>query len=180
MLKPEECVLVVVDVQGQLARVVQQSERLHQKLEVLIKGVQLFDIPILWLEQLPEKLGPTSDNLAQALVSSCHPISKQHFSAWQASDFRSKLNALPQKQIILVGIETHICVYQTCIELLENGYKTHLVVDATSSREEANKLCGIQMMQASGAQQTNVESLLFELQQQAMGERFKALLKLIK
>ncbi|MCG9729782.1 isochorismatase family protein [Shewanella sp. Isolate13] len=180
MLNPEECVLVVVDVQGRLARVVQQSERLHQKLDALVKGLQLFDIPILWLEQLPDKLGSTSEELAQVLTRSCNPINKQHFSAWQANDFRAKLSDMPQKQVILVGIETHICVYQTCMDLLENGYETHLVIDATSSREEANRLCGIQMMLACGAKQTNVESLLFELQQQATGDRFKALLRLIK
>ncbi|WP_299801774.1 isochorismatase family protein [uncultured Shewanella sp.] len=180
MLKPEECVLVVVDVQGQLARIMHQSEQLHQKLAQLIKGGQLFEIPILWLEQIPDKLGVTSEELALELNKTTSPIAKEHFSGWQANEFQTRLTDLTQKHIILAGIETHICVYQTCRDLLDNGYYVHLVVDAVSSREEANKTSGIEMMLASGAVQTNVESLLFELQHQAMGQRFKGLLKLIK
>ncbi|MGS0680931.1 isochorismatase family protein [Shewanella sp. 125m-7] len=180
MLKTEECVLVVVDVQGQLAQVMHQTERLHHKLEVLIKGAQAFDIPILWLEQIPEKLGSTTKSLALELAKTTEPIAKHHFSGWQADTFRERLSTMEQKQIILAGIETHVCVYQTCRDLLDNGYQTHLVTDAMSSREEINKISGIEMMLAHGAIPTNVESLLFELQQQATGERFKALLKLIK
>ncbi|ABZ75462.1 isochorismatase hydrolase [Shewanella halifaxensis HAW-EB4] len=180
MLKAEECVLVIVDVQGQLARVMHHSEQLHHKLEVLIKGIQLFDIPILWLEQIPEKLGPTSENLAMELTKTTEAITKHHFSGWQADAFRERLSAMQQKQIILAGIETHVCVYQTCRDLLANGYQTHLVADAMSSREQSNKVSGLEMMLSHGAMQTNVESLLFELQHQAKGDRFKALLNLIK
>lgn len=180
MLKPEDCVLVVVDVQGQLARVMHQSEALHQKLAILIKGVQLFDIPILWLEQLPDKLGATTDVLATELIQTTEPIAKQHFSGWQCPKFRAKLSAMGQKHILVAGIETHVCVYQTCMDLLDNAYPTHLIVDAMSSRTPENKQLGIEMMQEHGALKTNVESLLFELQHEAIGERFKALLTLIK
>ncbi|MGS0674403.1 isochorismatase family protein [Shewanella sp. 125m-1] len=180
MLKAEECVLVVVDVQGQLARVMHQSEQLHRKLEILIKGIQLFDIPILWLEQIPQKLGRTSENLALALAKTTEPIVKDHFSGWQADTFREKLSSMERKQVILAGIETHVCVYQTCRDLLDHGYHAHLVTDAMSSREESNKVSGLEVMLSYGAMQTNVESLLFELQHQANGDRFKALLKLIK
>ncbi|GIU11734.1 MULTISPECIES: isochorismatase family protein [unclassified Shewanella] len=180
MLKADECVLVVVDVQGQLASIVQQSEQLHQKLAQLIKGAQLFELPILWLEQIPDKLGATSKELALELKKTTTPITKEHFSGWQANEFRTRLTGLTQKHIILAGIETHICVYQTCRDLLDNGYQVHLVIDAVSSRQAINKTSGIEMMLAYGAVQTNVESLLFELQHQAKGERFKSLLKLIK
>ncbi|MCL1138691.1 isochorismatase family protein [Shewanella pneumatophori] len=179
MLKAEQCVLLVVDVQGQLARVVEQSEQLHQNLETLIKGVQLFDIPVLCLEQLPDKLGATSSNIANA-IKPFAPISKHHFSGWQAYELQQQLTQLGRKQIILAGIETHVCVYQTCRDLLDNGFQAHLVIDAVSSRELANKISGIEMMQSYGAIQTNVETLLFELQHHAQGDRFKALLKLIK
>ena len=180
MLKPEDCVLVVVDVQGQLAQVMHQSEALHQKLTILIKGVQLFDIPILWLEQLPDKLGATTDVLATELIQTTEPIAKQHFSGWQCPKFRAKLSAMGQKHILVAGIETHVCVYQTSMDLLDNAYPTHLIVDAMSSRTPENKQLGIEMMQEHGALKTNVESLLFELQHEAIGERFKALLTLIK
>ena len=180
MLKIEECVLVVVDVQGQLAQVMHQSERLHHKLKTLIQGAQLFELPILWLEQLPEKLGGTSETLAVELSTTTSPIAKHHFSGWQVDCFQQQLKDLGRNQVILAGIETHVCVYQTCRDLLDNGYQAHIVVDAMSSRTEENKQLGVAMMQQHGGLVTNVESLLFELQHHAKGERFKALLKLIK
>ncbi|WOT05908.1 isochorismatase family protein [Shewanella youngdeokensis] len=180
MLKPENCVLVIIDVQGQLARAMHQSEALHHKLTQLIKGMQLFDVPILWLEQLPDKLGGTSNVLATELIKTTEPIAKQHFSGWQCPMFRAKLKAQGSKQVIIAGIETHVCVYQTCIDLLDNTYSAHIVVDAMSSRDPEHKQQAIEMMLAGGARQTNVESLLFELQHEAIGERFKAILKLVK
>lgn len=85
-----------------------------------------------------------------------------------------------RKQVLLAGIETHVCVYQTCGDLIEQGFDVHLIADAVSSRSESNKHLGIEMMKQQGARLNNSESLLFELQHQAEGERFKALLKLIK
>lgn len=180
MLKPEECVLVIVDVQGKLAQIMQGSEQLHQQLQTLIQGAQLFEIPILWLEQLPDKLGATSLELQTLLEKTNVPIAKAHFSGWRCDEFKQALIQTERKQIILAGIETHVCVYQTCCDLLANQYSVHLIADAVSSRSETNKQLGIQMMTNKGALLTNVESLLFELQHQAQGERFKALLKLIK
>ncbi|MBP7664417.1 MAG: isochorismatase family protein, partial [Shewanella sp.] len=94
--------------------------------------------------------------------------------------FAKALTKTNRKHVILAGIETHVCVYQTCCDLIEQQYSVHLVADCVSSRSAENKQLGIQMMTARGALLTNVESLLFELQHQAQGERFRALLKLIK
>jgi len=180
MITAEQSVLMIVDVQGKLAQVMQQSTQLHQKLAVLIQGAQLFDIPIIWLEQLPDKLGHTSEELAELLQKTVQPIAKSHFSAWHSEAVQQQLKTLNRDQVILAGIETHVCVYQTCQDLLANHYQVHLVADAVSSRGTDNKLLGVQMMLNDGAKLTNVESLLFELQHVAQGERFKALLKLIK
>ncbi|NMH65432.1 hydrolase [Shewanella salipaludis] len=180
MLKPEEVVLMIVDVQGKLAQCMDQTERLHQQLSCLILGAQLFDIPVIWLEQLPAKLGPTSPELQTLLSQSSTPLHKQHFSGWQCHEARAALTGLGRKQVLLAGIETHVCVYQTCRDLLDHGYGVHLLADAVSSRELEYKQLGIQMMTQRGALLTNVESLLFELQTEAQGDRFKELLKLIK
>ena len=180
MLKAEDCILTIVDVQGKLAQLVNESESLHQQLSRLVKGAQLFEVPILWLEQLPDKLGQTTPSLAEILSLTSEPIAKEHFSGWPCETFRQKLIQSGRNQIILAGIETHICVYQTCRDLLEQGYQVSVVCDAVSSRTSENKLLGIDMMQNYGASTTNVESLLFELQHLAQGERFRALLKLIK
>ncbi|WP_076407413.1 isochorismatase family protein [Shewanella sp. UCD-KL12] len=180
MLKPQEAVLVVVDVQGKLAQVVNMSDELQLCITKLIKGLQLFELPMLWLEQLPEKLGHTSPAVHDELIKCTKPISKQHFSGWHCDEFRSQLIGAHKKEVILVGIEAHVCVYQTCIDLLDNGFNVHLVVDALSSRTVENKALGIAMMQAKGAQITNMESLLFELQHEAVGECFRQLIKIIK
>lgn len=179
MLTPNETVLVVVDVQGKLARLMHGSEAMHQQLITLISGARIFDIPILWLEQLPDKLGPTSPEL-QVVLEGYSPIAKEHFSAWPCDTFRETLAAIGRKQVLLCGIETHICVYQSCRDLLDNGFSVHLVADAMGSRMAENKALGLEMMREAGARLTNVESLLFELQHHAVGDSFKALLKLIK
>lgn len=180
MLKAEECVLVIVDVQGKLAQIMDKSEQLHQQLAMLIEGTALFDIPVLWLEQLPQKLGPTTESLAALLSKTTSPIAKHHFSGWHCPAFREALLSTGRKQVLLAGIEAHVCVYQTCGDLIEQGFDVHLIADAVSSRSESNKRLGIEMMKQQGARLNNSESLLFELQHQAEGERFKALLKLIK
>ncbi|MCL2917980.1 hydrolase [Shewanella litorisediminis] len=179
MLKPSETVLVVVDVQGKLARLMDNSEAMHQQLITLISGARIFDIPILWLEQLPDKLGPTSEEL-RLVLEGLNPIAKEHFSGWFCDAFREALLATGRKQVLLCGIETHICVYQSCRDMLDNGFDVHLVADAMGSRTADNKALGLQMMQQAGASLTNVESLLFELQHHAVGDSFRALLKLIK
>ncbi|QYJ78384.1 hydrolase [Shewanella acanthi] len=180
MLKPEECVLVIVDVQGKLAQIMDNTEGLHRQLQTLIQGAQLFEIPILWLEQLPEKLGATSPVLQNLLLQSTQPIAKHHFSGWPCLEFATALKTSTRPQVLLAGIETHVCVYQTCRDLLDQGYGVHVIADGVSSRSNDNKQLGLQMMLSHGAKLNNVESLLFELQHEAQGERFKALLKLIK
>ncbi|MCG9737898.1 hydrolase [Shewanella insulae] len=180
MLKPQECVLIIIDVQGKLATLMHQAEELETRLTTLIKAAELFEIPIVWLEQLPEKLGATSPALAELLAPHHQPIAKAHFSAWHAEPFRQALRQHDRPKVLLTGIETHICVYQTCRDLLDNSYEVHLVTDAVSSRTQINKQLGCEMMVQHGALLTNSESLLFELQAEASGDRFKALLKMIK
>ena len=180
MLTPQDCVLVIVDVQGKLAQIMHQAETMTSKLETLIKAAELFEIPIVWLEQLPEKLGSTSQSLQTLLSVKHQPIAKAHFSAWHCEAFREAMSSHDRKQVLIAGIETHICVYQTCRDLLDNYFEVNVIVDGVSSRTAENKQLGIQMMTQYGAKVTNCESLLFELQQHASGERFKALLKMIK
>ncbi|MCE9677831.1 isochorismatase family protein [Shewanella sp. AS1] len=180
MLKPEECVLLIVDVQGRLAQIMHKAEQLEQTLCTLVNAVDLLEIPILYLEQLPDKLGPTSPRLQECLQPRHKPITKAHFSAWHSGEFRDAITGMGRRQVLLAGIETHICVYQTCRDLQDNDFDVHILVDGVSSRTLENKQLGITMMTQYGAKVTNTESLLFELQQEARGDRFKALLKMIK
>ncbi|MBV7314662.1 isochorismatase family protein [Shewanella sp. NIFS-20-20] len=180
MLERDKCVFALIDVQGKLAQSVRHSKELHRQLHKLISAWPLFERPLLWVEQLPDKLGQTSESL-QALLSDYGPaIAKGHFSAMANEQFVQALSDSHCQQVVLAGIETHICVYQTCRDLLQAGFEVFIVVDAMSSRSKQDYLVGIQMMQAMGAQIHTVESLLFELQHEASGERFKQLLNLIK
>lgn len=178
-LVKEQSILVIVDVQGKLANIMSGSEGLIEQLELLIEGAKLLNIPIVWLEQLPEKLGPTVEALATKLAPE-QPIAKSSFSGFGDDAFRQRLANEGRQQVILAGIETHVCVYQTAQDLLENDYDVTVVADAVSSRTDTNKNIGLQMMCQRGAKLSCVESVLFEMQQKAEGDTFRGLIKLIK
>lgn len=179
MINTENAVVLLIDVQGKLAQKVTGSEALHQKLAQLMRACQYFDVPVVWVEQLPDKLGATTESLAE-LIPTDTPIAKQTFSAYANPDVKKRLDDLNRKQVILCGIETHICVYQTACDLLRAHYHVHLVTDATSSCDASHYHTGIAMMQQHGAWITLVEALLFEWQQAAGGSDFRSFLTLIK
>lgn len=179
MINTENAVVLLIDMQGKLAQKVVGSEELHQNVAQLLRGCQHFDIPVVWVEQLPEKLGATTPALADLMPDNT-PIAKYTFSAFAEPQVEQVLNSLNRKQVILCGIETHVCVYQTACDLLRHHYHVHLVTDATSSCQPAHYQSGITMMQQHGAWVTVVEALLFEWQQHAEGPDFKAFLSLIK
>lgn len=178
MITIEDSALLIVDVQGKLAEQMNNSSALFNNLSVLIQGAKLLSIPIVWVEQLPEKLGPTHSDIIQHLPGKPH--SKSTFSAWGDDDIRSEIENINRRNWIVAGIECHVCVYQSVRDLLKMHYKVHVVSDAVSSRELENKKLGLQAMQTVGAKLTSTEMVLFELQQKAEGEVFKQLIKLIK
>ncbi|MBD3403310.1 isochorismatase family protein [candidate division GN15 bacterium] len=181
MLKPETTALVFVDIQGKLATLMYEKDRLFANLVRMARGAHALDIPIIWNEQLPDKLGETIPELKETLESlDKQPLIKKHFSACGNPDFVKTLEATGRKDVLLTGIETHICVYQSAIDLLESGYNVHLVIDATSSRLEHNYHLGVQRIKDAGAVLTSVEMCLLELQEIAEGDRFRELIKIIK
>ena len=178
MITVEDSGLLIIDVQGKLAEQMNDSAALFNNLSMLIQGAKLLSIPIVWVEQLPEKLGPTHSDIIQQLPGKPH--SKSTFSAWGNDDVRSEIENLNRRNWIVAGIECHICVYQSVRDLLKMHYKVHVVGDAVSSRKLENKSLGLQAMQTAGAKLTSTEMVLFELQQKAEGEVFKQLIKLVK
>ena len=179
MLKTQDAVLVLVDIQGKLARLMHEKDHLFRSLQTLIKGLQVLEVPILWMEQNPKGLGPTIPEVAD-LLPDMDPMSKMSFSCCRNEAFAKALAAVNRKQVLIAGIETHICVYQTTIELIDMGYGVHVVADAVSSRTEANRAIGLQKMKDAGASWTSVETVLFELLGDAQGKQFKAMLKIVK
>jgi nicotinamidase-related amidase len=179
MLKAEHAVLVVIDIQGKLASLMDDKERIYKNVGILIQGVMLLDVPIIWTEQAPEKLGQTLPEIA-GLLDGLTPLPKTTFSCCGDPDFLSALRNLDRKQILLTGIETHICVYQTARDLLESGYEVYLLSDAVSSRTEENRRLGIARMKDLGAIVTGTEMALFEMLEKAEGDTFKAISRLIR
>lgn len=179
MLKLEHTVLVLVDVQGKLAQLMDGRDALFENLRKLVQGVQVLRVPILWLEQNPAGLGPTIPELASLLPGQT-PISKLSFSSCGEPAFVEQLRASGRRQILLAGIEAHVCVYQTAVDLLKRGHEVEVVVDAVSSRAAENKRIALEKLQQLGARLTSVEMALFELLGKAEGPAFKALLKIVK
>ncbi|MGD8549458.1 MAG: hydrolase [Desulfobacterales bacterium] len=179
MLKIENTTLLIVDIQGNLAHSMHGKELLFKNVQKLIKGIQILGIPILWVEQNPRGLGLTIPEIAD-LLSDIQPISKMSFSSCRNDRFVQALNALNRKQVLIAGIETHVCVYQTAAELVDIGYDVQVVTDAVSSRNMENKEIGLQRMRDSGVSLTSVETALFELLKVAEGEQFREILKIVK
>jgi nicotinamidase-related amidase len=156
-----------------------KKEHLFKNVQKLIKGMRTLGVPILWVEQNPRGLGPTIPEIV-SLLSDIEPISKMTFSSCRNDRFVQALNALDRKQILISGIEAHICVYQTAADLVAVGYEVQAVADAVSSRTLENKEVGLQKMRDAGVGVTSVETALFELLKVAEGDQFRDIIRIVK
>jgi len=179
MLILENTVLIVVDVQEKLAHVMSEKRVLLENLEKIIKGAQILGIPILLTEQNPEELGPTIPEIARFLPN-IQPVRKLSFSCCGSNRFMQALKALSRKQVLITGTETHVCVYQTAVDLLNLEYEVQVVADAVSSRTVENRQIGLAKIRDAGAALTSMETALFELLKVAEGAKFKEILKIVK
>ena len=179
MKTAHNCALLIIDIQGNLAQLMYEKENLFKNVQLLIHGARLLNIPIIWTEQLPDKLGLTVPEISK-LLSTQKPIIKDVFSCGRNDEFTDQLKKIHPKYVFLAGIETHICVYQTARDLLKNNYQVEIVADATSSRIQSNKKIGLEKIKDEGGCLTSVETLLFEIQGTAIGRQFRELIKLIK
>ncbi len=179
MLKQDNTVLVVIDVQGNLAQAMYNKENLFENLKRAIRGAKALKMPVLWLEQIPEKLGPTLPEIAE-LLDSITPISKFTFSSCDTPEFVQALEATGRKQVLITGIESHICVYQTSVDLVKAGYEVHVIADCVSSRTPENRQIGLDKIKAAGGEITSVETALFEILRAAEGQIFRDIVKIVK
>ena len=179
MLKPDMTVVVFIDVQGRLAEAMADREALFAALSKLLRGATELGLPVLWTEQIPEKLGPTTPELA-VLLPGGTPIPKQSFSCCGAPEFVRRLAETGRRQVLLCGIEAHVCVQQTARDLLDEGYEVEIAADAVASRSRANKEIALARLRDEGAGITCVEMALMELLRTAGSDRFRAILKIIK
>jgi nicotinamidase-related amidase len=179
MLTSDKSVLVVIDMQGKLAQSMYRKELLFENVEKIIKGAQVLGIPMLLTEQNPKGLGPTIPEVSD-LMPNVRRIPKLSFSCCGDELFLKELSALQRCQVLLTGIEAHVCLYQTTVDLVASGYEVHVVADAVSSRTAENRDIGLQKMKDAGASMTSVETVLFELLRVAEGYRFKEILNIVK
>jgi len=180
MLALKNTALIVIDVQGKLAHLMHEKETFFANVERMVKGAQVLEMPILWTEQAPDKLGETIPQIREPLLDTAEPIAKICFSCCGVQSFMGQLKSLNRTQILITGLETHICVYQTVRDLLNMRYKVQVVSDAVSSRTLENKQLGLERMKEAGARLTGTEMALFELLRIADGPKFKAISQLVK
>ncbi len=179
MLHGDDTALILIDVQEKLLPVMHEKEQLVTHLSQLVKGAAVLGVPILWFEQNPNGLGATIPEVA-GLLAQQTPIIKRSFSCCAHPGVWEHIEHVRRRQFLLAGIEAHICVYQTGMELLQRGYDVQIVSDAVSSRTFENKQLGITRIQQAGGVVTSVEMALFELLKIAEGSAFKEILRIIK
>jgi hypothetical protein len=168
-----------IDIQDRLFPLMQEREQLEQNLITLTSGLKALEIPLLVTEQYTKGLGFTILPLKMAL-GDYSAIEKTAFSCCDEPLFMSVLSATGKKNVILCGIETHVCVLQTAVDLLQAGYQPVVIEDCVSSRKLSDKNTAIERMRQEGVIITSLESILFELTRYSGTETFKAISKLVK
>ena len=181
MLDPGKTALLVIDVQEKLARLMHAREETFAAMVQVVEGARALGLPAVWCEQYPEGLGSTVQELAGPLLAQgLTPIPKRTFSCWAHPPIRDALRATGAQDVLVIGIEAHVCVYQTACDLRAAQLGVEVVTDAVSSRTPANRELGLRRIQQAGGRLTSAEMCLFELLGKAEGPAFKTNSKLVK
>lgn len=179
-LDPRQTALAVIDMQESFRQPIPDFAELSARVALVAHAVQLLGVKVIVTEQYPKGLGRTAGEILSVLPENLEIIEKTAFSSCGAQQFVAQLESAGARQVILCGIEAHVCVNQTAHDLLARGYQVHLLTDCISSRTTQNKQAGFDKMRQSGALSSSTEMALFELMRDARHEQFKAIQKLIK
>ena len=179
LLSRNNSALVIIDIQERLVAAMSKRDKVIENCIHLIEASRLLQIPVILTEQYPKGLGPTVDKIKD-VISTYEPIEKVTFDCTGTQGFLEKIKTHNRTHIILTGMESHVCVLQTCLSLLKEGYAVHLVSDAVCSRNEEDFLTGKEMMRDAGAVITSTEIVLFQLLEKAGTPEFKTISKRIK
>ncbi|MCA9174786.1 MAG: hydrolase [Planctomycetales bacterium] len=169
--------LLVVDLQQRLLDVMRDPARIVWNARRVLEAANLFSVPIAASEQYPERLGETAASLQPLLPT---PNAKRSFSVLPCDELLETWRADSRSQIVVIGIETHVCVLQTVLDLLAEGFQTHVVVDATSSRSQSDQDIALRRMSDAGATLTTVEMALFEWCADSRDPQFKQISALVR
>jgi len=176
-VRKDECVLVVIDVQDRLVDTIHEHETVVENIKVLIKAAQILQLKVLVTEQ--EKLGVLVPEL-QSLISNSLKFQKVNFSCCADSAFMRELSQIRKRTVIVCGIETHICVLQSVLDLLTHRYDVLLVRDATSSHAPTDRETAIERMRDAGVMIATTEAVIYELTEKAGTQEFRDILELVK
>jgi len=179
MFTSEKAVLLVIDIQGKLAHLMYKKNELIRNISTLVQAAPLLEVPIIVTEQAPDKIGPTIPEIAKLLEEDLRSP-KNSFSCCGDNPFTQRLEALNRRQVIVTGIETHVCVYQTVYDLLKRDYQVQVVADAVSSRSDLNKHLGLERIKSLSASITSTEMIICELLKTCEHSQFKKVVQLIK
>ncbi len=175
LLHRDRSVVVIVDLQERLSQEIVHRERAVSTVAKLVEGARILGVPVVVTEHNSRVFGPSVKE-----VGKVSPIPKMIFSCFQVEEFQKALTAFPGKQLVLAGLETHICVCQTALDGVAAGWQVHVVEDACSSRTTENHEVGLRKMQGAGVSPATVETVLFEWMEQAGTDEFRKILPLIK
>ncbi|MGZ4778387.1 MAG: hydrolase [Thermoanaerobaculia bacterium] len=181
-LDRNQALLVVIDVQEKMIPVMSDWPAAEHNLDRLIRGCDVLEMPVLVTEQYVKGLGQTAGAVRRALeeTGEYSPIEKNCFSATGCAPFMEHLRKTGRRQILVAGVETHVCVYQTVIDLVSAGFDVNIVADAVASRSTVNRDIAIRRMTSEGAKLTSAEMALFEMLGGAGTQEFRAISKLVK
>jgi len=175
----EQAAGLVIDIQERLFPFIYENDALTRNASILVQGLQVLGIPVIVTEQYSKGLGPTITPLKEVL-GSIQPLEKMAFSCCDDQPFMQMFHSLHKKFVIITGIESHVCVLQTTIDLLEKNYIPVVVEDCVSSRKLNDKIMAINRMRRMGAIITTYESVLFELLRYSGTDEFRAISRLVK
>lgn len=180
ILNEKDCILIVIDIQEKLLKAVYNKHILEKKAVIMAKTATMLSIPTIVTEQYPVGLGSTVDSVLLALPAGTSYFEKSSFSVLEVQEIVEILRTSRKHQVILLGIETHICVNQTANALVEAGYDVTVIADACGCRDEAEHRAGIERLKENGAHIVTTEMALFELLKTAKHPAFKEIQQMIK
>lgn len=177
-LTKQSVVIVIIDVQEKLMKVMKYREQVSKKIQTLISASEIMNFPIILTEQYSKGLGRTIPEIRDRLPA-YSPVEKLTFSCCGKSEFLEILKSTGKKQVLLCGIESHVCVLQTALDLLRDGYEVFVPEDAVCSQRTEDWKAALHRMGHSGIILTSVESAIFEMMKEAGTDEFKSILRVI-
>jgi len=183
LLQRETAALCVIDIQARLAAAMAEREPVIEATRQMILSARPLGLPILVTEQYPRGIGPSEPAIVEALGEHYRPLEKLHFSCCNEANFAAELAGLKaagRTQVILCGMEAHVCLLQTCLDLMADGFQVHVLADAVCSRNAEHKRLALEQMRQAGAVVTCVEAAVYQMLGRAGTPEFKELLPLFK